>query len=193
MAAITGTFEAYHVELGSLIFGGCLPAQLLAQNIFFYEDTYVVPTTANGTGKLLPEPSPTLLTVEWPTPDNASVALASLQIERQVQNAMKCTYGSHKATITCFIPLHLFVYLFRRSDTYRTPTLWIAKGERPLTCFLSPAWDTKVVQHTGDTIRCGVVVEKVVVRYHIAKQHLSIAFPYRTMEAYKWRVGGIRL
>lgn len=179
MEAISGTFEAYHVELGSLIFAGCPAAQLLARNIFFYEDTYVVPTTANGTGKLVPKPTPTLTSNEWPIPDNASVAMACLQIESKVQNAMKCTYGSHKATITCFIPLHLFVYLFRTSDTHRTPTLWIAKGERALTCFLSPAWDKKVVQHNGDTIRCGVIVEKVVMRYHIAKQQLSIVFPYR--------------
>ena len=55
MEAITRTFEAYHVELGSLIFRGCLPTQLLAQNIFFYEDTYVVPRTTNGIGKLVPD------------------------------------------------------------------------------------------------------------------------------------------
>ena len=82
---ITGTFEAYHVELGSLILRGCLIAQLLAQKIFFYEDTYVVFKTTNGIGKLVLEPVPTITSIDWPILDNASVVMTCLEIERMVQ------------------------------------------------------------------------------------------------------------
>lgn len=57
--------------------------------------------------------------------------------------------------------------------------MWIAKGEGALCHFLSPTWDSKVVHHNGDTIKCGVIKDKILVRYHIAKQQLSIVFPYR--------------
>lgn len=179
MEALTGTFQAHHVELGHMIYSGWPATDLLARDILFYGHTYMVPTTANGWGKLVPAPAPSLTSPDWPIPDTTSVALASGRIESDLKNAMKCTYGSHRATIVCFMPIHLFVHLFRAGDAHRTPTMWIAKGEGALCHFLSPTWDSKVVHHNGDTIKCGVIKDNILVRYHIAKQQLSIVFPYR--------------
>ena len=183
--ALTGTFQAYHVEIGRLIYSGCPAVDLLARNIFFYEHTYVVPTTANGWGQLVPTQAPSLTCPDWPLPDTTSVALAINRIETDVKCAMKCTYGSHRATITSYMPIHLFVFFFRASEVHRTPTMWIAKGEGALRHLLTPSWDSKVVQHNGDTIKCSVVLDKLVLRYHIAKQQLSIVFLYR-----RWKLTG---
>lgn len=153
-----------------MIYARCLAAELLARNILFYEHTYIVLTTTNGWGKLVPTSAPPLTSPQWPIPDTSSVALTSSRIRKNVQNAMKCTYGSHRATITCYMPIHIFVHFLHASDTHCTPTMWISKGKEALSHFLSPAWDSKIVQHNGDTIKCSVMVEKVVVRYHIVKQ-----------------------
>ena len=48
-----------------------------------------------------------------------------------------------------------------------------------MNAFIPPSWDLKVVQHQGDRIKCMVVSRKVIIWYHIAKQQLSIIFPYR--------------
>lgn len=62
-----------------------------------------------------------------------------------------------------YMSLHLFVYLFHAREVHRTPIMWIAKGERALSQFLSQTWKYKVVHHNGDTIGCCVMEEKVVV------------------------------
>lgn len=182
LEALTGTFQAVHTEFGKLLYAGVSSSELLERGIFFYGATYIVPTSSRAYGKLELTPTPTFGSPEWPIPDNASVAFTSRRIEIDIQHAMKCTYGSHRATVTTFMPLHMFVFLFRAGEVHRTPTMWIAKGEASLSRFLSRTWNAKVVQHNGDTIRCCVVEEKLVVRYHIGKQQLSIVFPYR-----RWR------
>lgn len=68
----------------------------------------------------------------------------------------------------------------RRGDVYRTPTMWIAKGGGTLNKILPSTWASKVVKHKGDTIKCMVLAEKVVVRYNIAKQQLSVCFSLET-------------
>lgn len=164
-----------------MLYSGIPATVLLEREIFFYNATYVVPTTTRkGNGQLEPIPTPTFSSLEWPIPDRASVAFFIQRLELDIQNAMKCTYGSHRATIASFMPLHLFVYLFRGAGVvHRTPTMWIAKGESDLSQFLPRTWSCKIVQHNGDLVRCCVVEEKVVARYRISKQQLSIAFPYR--------------
>lgn len=180
LEALSGTFEAHHFEIGSLLYSGCAASELVERSIFFFDAEYVVPTSRNGCGTLRAISSPTLMVDDdWPTPDNTSIALTGRRIESDVFNAMKCTYGSHRATLTSFMPLHLFVFLFRVGHVHRTPTMWIAKGGTAMDAFLPPAWDCKIVQHNGDSIKCMVVKEKIIVRYHIAKQQLSIIFPYR--------------
>ena len=62
-------------------------------------------------------------------------------------NAMKCMYGSHRANLTSFMPLHLFAFLFKDAEVRRTPTMWIAKGGAEMNAFVPPSWDLKVVQH----------------------------------------------
>lgn len=160
------------------MYAGYTGSELATRGIFFYNATYVLPRRG-GCGKLMPTQAPTLSSIEWPLPDGFTLVAFKRKIEVDVQAAMKCTYGSHKATIGWFVPLHVFVYIFRSAETHRTPTMWISKGDRALKSFLVDGWDTKVVNHQGDTIKCSVIAEKISSRYHIAKQTLSMVFPYR--------------
>ena len=54
-----------------------------------------------------------------------------------------------------------------------------AKEMGVLNSFLVARWETKVVIHQGDKIKCSVIGELLVFRYHIAKQSLSMVFSYR--------------
>lgn len=174
----SGTFEAIHKDYGTLLYAGCSANELVAKEVFFYDATYEVPR-GTGYGNLIPMSAPTVDSLEWPIPDTLSVASFRRRIECDVKSAMKCTYGSHRATLTWFVPIHMFVFLFRIVDPRRTPTMWIAEGDRALQHFLPRGWDTKVVLHQNDSIKCAVVNDKVIVRYHISKQQLSMVYPYR--------------
>ena len=57
--------------------------------------------------------------------------------------------------------------------------MWICKGDGALKYFLVVGWETKVVIHQGDNIKCFVIGDLLVFRYHIAKQSLSMVFSYR--------------
>ena len=179
LEALTGTFQAMHIEFGKLVYAGVSASELLDRQIFFYGETYIVPTSRSGWGKVEPIPTPSFVSPEWQIPDKVSVEFTSRRVAFDIQNAMKCTYGSHRATLAMFLPLNMFVHLFHACEVHRTPTMWIAKGESALSQFLPSTWNSKVVQHNGDTIRCCVVEESIVVRYHIGKQQLSISFAYR--------------
>ena len=134
------------------LYAGYTGSELATRGIFFYNATYVLPRRG-GCGKLMPIQAPTLSSIEWPLPDGFTLVAFKRKIEVDVQAAMKCTYGSHKATIGWFVPLHVFVYIFCSAETHRTPTMWISKGDRALKSFLVDGWDTKVVNHQGDTIK----------------------------------------
>ena len=176
--SFTGTFEAIHVDFGELIYFGCLSSELVSRGIFFFSHTYVTPRR-DGYGNLTPIQSPSLDSLEWPMPDNALIVATKRRMEVDVHAAMKCTYGSHKATVTWFVPLHVFVHVFRLQSIHRIPTMWICKGDGALNSFLAAVWETKVVIHQGDKIKCSVIGELLVFRYHIAKQSLSMVFSYR--------------
>ena len=174
----SGTFEAIHIDYGRLLYAGCSANELAANEVFFYDATYEVPR-GTGYGNLIPMSAPTVDSLEWPIRDALLVASFRRKIECDVKSAMKCTYGSHRATLTWFVPIHMFVSLFKIADPRRTPTMWIAEGVRALQHFLPHGWDTKVVLHQDDTIKCAVISDKVIVRYHISKQQLSMVYPYR--------------
>ena len=74
-------------------------------------------------------------------------------------------WGSHRATLSSFMPFHLFAFLFKDTKVHRTPTMWIAKGGVAMNAFLPPSRDLKVVQHQGDRIKCMVVTKKMVIQY----------------------------
>ena len=173
-----GTFEAIHVDFGELIFSGCLSSELVSRGIFFFSHTYVTPRQ-DGYGNLTPIQSQSLDILEWPMPNNALIAATKRRMEVDVHAAMKCTYGSHKATVTWFVPLHVFVHVFRIQSIHKTPTMWICKGDGALNSFLVAGRETKVVIHQGDKIKCSIIGELLVFRYHIAKQSLSMVFSYR--------------
>ena len=87
LEALSGTFEAHHVDLGKLIYSGCSAAELAARSIFFFDVEYVVPTSRTDCGSLQAIPPPTLVDLDWPAPlDNVSVPLTSRQIEIDILN-----------------------------------------------------------------------------------------------------------
>ena len=178
LESFTGTFEGIHADFGELLYSGYSGSELATRQIFFFNANYVLPKR-DGYGKLVPIPAPALASIEWPLPDNCTLVAFKRRIEVDVQAAMKCTYGSHKATISWFVPLHLFVYIYQSAEVHQTPTMWISKGDGALNSFLAERWETKVVQHQGDTIKCSVIGEKIISRYYIAKQTLSMVFSYR--------------
>ena len=178
IACLTGAFNALHAELGKLIYSGCSASELLAQGVFFYENTYVVPKR-NNCGHLVPMESPTLTSMDWTTPDETTLFCIKRRIMADVQAAMKCTYGSHRATVAWFVPVHVFVFIFRSKEVHRTPTMWVCKGTVAQNDILPAKWDTKIVHHQKDLIKCSVVTDKMVTRYHIARQMLTMVFPYR--------------
>ena len=57
--------------------------------------------------------------------------------------------------------------------------MWVCKGSAAQNDFLLVDWDTKIVQHQQDTIKCNIVTNRVVTQYHIARQMLTMVFPYR--------------
>ena len=126
----------------------------------------------------MPIEAPTLASIEWPLVDNYTLVAFKRRIEVDVHAAMKCTYGSHKDTISWFVPLHLFVYIYHSAKVHQIPTMCISKGDGALNSFLAERWETKVVQHQGDTIKCSVIGEKIISRYCIAKHTLSMVFSY---------------
>ena len=96
-----------------------------------------------------------------------------------VQAAMKCTYGSHRATVAWFLPVHVFVFIFRSQEVHRTPAMCVCKDSAAQNDFLPADWDTKIVQHQQDPIKCNIVTNKVATQYHITRQMLTMVFPYR--------------
>ena len=176
IACFIGTFNALH-EVGKLIYSRCLASEPQAQHVFFYENTYIVPKR-NTCGDLVPIGKPTLTSMDWPTPNNTTLFSIKRRIMADVQAAMKCTYGSHRATVAWFLHVHIFVFIFRSQEVHRTPTMWVCKGSAAQNDFLPADWDTKIVQHQHDTIKCNIVTNKVVTQYHIGRQMLTMVFPY---------------
>ena len=178
MESFTGTFEGIHADFGELLYAGYSGSKLATRKIFFFNANYVLPRR-DGYGKLVPIEAPTLASIEWPLPDNCTSVTFKRRIEVDVQATMKCTYGSHKATISWFVPLHIFVYIYHSTKIHQTPTMWISKGDRALNSFLAEWWEKKLVQHQGYTIKCSAISEKLISRYYIAKETLSMVFSYK--------------
>ena len=57
LEALTGTFQAMHIEFGKLVYAGVSASELLDRQIFFYGETYIVPTSRSGWGKVEPIPT----------------------------------------------------------------------------------------------------------------------------------------
>lgn len=104
MESFTGTFEGIHAHFGT-------SSDLATRHIYFFNATYVTPRR-DGCGRLEPINPPTLASIDWPLPDSSTVVAFKRRIEMGVWASMKCTYGSHKATVGFFLPLHVFVFIF---------------------------------------------------------------------------------
>ena len=120
---------------------------------------------------------------EWPTQDVATLSSFCYRIKFDANSAMKCTYGLHRASISWFVPIHIFAWIFCMAHVHCTPTMWVHKGDSMLNNFLGYNWGTKEVHHQGDFIKCYVLSAGIVVQYHILKQNLCLTFPYRR---WKW-------
>ena len=95
-----------------------------------------------------------------------------------IQSSLKPTYGSHNITMSLFMPLHMFIAIFKRSTLHHTPTMWISKDGTfdALNKFLKGDWTTKVGEHH---IKSSAIMSKARCRYHIDKPNLTLVYPTR--------------
>lgn len=177
---LTGTFEAYHVDVGKLMFPRDTGIELARKGVFFFGATYVVPQTGNF-GKLEPIPLPALHSSEWSSPDSTTMESVQRKMILDIQSSLKPTYGSHISSITLFMPIHVFVAIFKSTTIHRTPTMWISKNGvcEALDAFLKGDWTTKIVEHQADIIKCTAIMSNVRCRYQIHKQNLTLVYPIR--------------
>lgn len=83
--------------------------------------------------------------------------------------------------MSLFMPLHVFIAIFKTAALHRTPTMWISKDGAfdALNNFLKGDWCTKIGEHHTDIIKCSAVMTKVKCRYQIGKQNLTLVYPTR--------------
>lgn len=162
------------------MYAGETGSALVSKGVFFYENTYVVPS-GRGWGKLEPLDVPSISSPHWPIPDNITLESFRRRLYMDVHTSLKCTYGSHRASLGWFMPLHVFAHIFSSIGAHKTPTMWVCKDavHMALDKFLHAGWNTKEVHHQGDNIRCSVIMDKIVARYHIGKQNFTMVYPYR--------------
>lgn len=180
LECFTGTFEACHVDLGKLMYAGETSSELANRGVFFFAATYVVPQRGRF-GALEPISAPAINSLEWPIPDPIIMESFQRRIFHDIQSSLKPTYGSHRIIVSLFMPLHVFIAIFKAGKFHRTPTMWISKDGtfEALDTFLKGDWTTKVAEHQGDVIKCSAVMSMVRCRYQIGKQNLTMVYPIR--------------
>lgn len=180
MECFTGTFEAVHAELGKLLYPTETGSELVNRGVFFFSSTYIVPQR-KGSGTLEPIPLPGLTSTEWPLPDPTTMESFQRRIFHDIQSSLKPTYGSHRTTVSLFMPLHVFIAIFKMATFHRTPTMWISKDGAfdALKNFLKGDWCTKIGEHHADIIKCSAIMSNARCRYQIGKQNLTLVYPTR--------------
>jgi hypothetical protein len=187
LGCLTGTFLAFHSLIGHLTYKDYNAARLVREGVFFYDHLYKVPLRGKF-GSLEEISIPPFSSVEWPQPDLETVEACRLKIVKDIEQCMKFTFGSRRVYMSLAMPMHVFAKAFQSTSIHHTKTMWVCKDIpcSVLDDFLQIGWDLREGNHNGDIIRCQVVNEHTVLRYHISKGTLSISFIYRR---WKYRQG----
>ena len=180
LECFTGTFEAIHAEIGKLLYPTETGSDLTNRGVFFFSSTYIVPQRV-GSGALEPIPLPGMTSPDWPLPDPTTMESFQCRLVHDIQSSLKPTYGSHNTTVSLFMPLHMFIAIFKTATLHRTPTMWISKDGTfdALNRFLKGDWTTKVGEHQGDIIKSSAIMSRARCRYQIGKQNLTLVYPTR--------------
>lgn len=134
-------------------------AELLRDNVFFYNATYIPRSNPLNFGTRLPTPLPGLESSEWPLPDMYTTEAFRARFRIEFQSAMRPTTGSKQTHFSCFLPIHVFVDLFlvASSNVTRKPTMFVFKPvKKELTdSLMDQGWNIKVSIGV-DHIKCTV-------------------------------------
>ncbi|MCO5577996.1 hypothetical protein L7F22_031834 [Adiantum nelumboides] len=90
------------------------------------------------------------------TSDSATAnTLVALQEELQIENLQRQLLVSGFMSQTA---------QHEAKSVHKTSTMWPCKGESALNGIFAIGWETKVVNHQGDRIKCSLLIESVVLR-----------------------------
>ena len=154
---------------------------LLDHKIFFYKFMYIVPTSVNSYGSLELLPSPSLNSLEWPIPDEWSLQTLKMRIARDIHGSLKFGRVSRSMGLSWFVPIHIFTYIFKTTNSLRCPSMFVSKNisEDFLNFNFERGWNEVGGVHKGDTFSCRVVIPSVTFHYLIARSTLYMRFYYR--------------
>lgn len=182
-----------HAEIGERTRGVRSHAELLRDNVFFYNATYIPRSNSLTFGTVIPIPLPGLESAEWPLPDMYTTEAFRARFRTEFQSAMRPTTGSKQTHFSCFLPIHVFVDLFvvASSNVTRKPTMFVFKPvKKELTdSLMDQGWNIKVSIGV-DHIKCTVDSTSLVFRYHIGRSILYTNFVYnreRQVGLNKWQ------
>ena len=181
LESLTRIFEACHVDLGKLMYPGETGSQLADKGVFFYGATYVVPQRGRF-GSLEPIPFPSFNSPKWPSLNPTTMESFKCRTINDIQSSLKPTYGFHRTSVSLFMPLHVFIAIFKASTFHRTPTMLISwdGAYEALDTFLMGDWSTKIGEHQADIIKCSAIMSSIRCKYkQIVKQNLTMVYPIR--------------
>ncbi|CAM6086143.1 unnamed protein product [Calypogeia fissa] len=137
-----------HGAIGEVTRGSRSHKDLLESGIFFYDASYVPPSSKGKLGKLIPTSSPPLDDPSWPIPDMSSSESFRARLYSDIQFAMKGSTGGRLCRLNWFMPLHIMVDLFNvqiGDGMHHTKTMFVFKpaSEALLASLMDSGWDVK--------------------------------------------------
>ena len=166
--------------IGKLHYLGQSGANLIKENIYFYQHSYTVPKHDGGFGTLEIIASPSLSSIEWPAPDRLSITLMKSKMLADIRGSMKYTKPTHSVGISWICPLHIFVAIFDGFTLLKTPTMFVCKKVEAenMVCLFGEQWSTVEGEHNNDIFMCNVIESTISFRYVKARMTLYIRFSY---------------
>ncbi len=128
---LSGTFKAIHKGLADVIHADKSPSFFKDNNLFVYFSQYKVPTREGACGELQELPIPSILSLEWESPDPCTTASFITKITDDVLKAMTPGRISRRIRIQWFLTVHVFVSCFRYMELQRTRTMWLNRRLPP--------------------------------------------------------------
>lgn len=173
-----------HKGIADVMYANKPPTFFKTMELFVYFAEYHVPTKDGSHGHLQDLPIPAIRSLEWEVPDAATLSSFRYKIKDDILKAMTPGRISRRIKIQWFIPLHVFVDVFKSMDLQRTKTMWLNRrlSSCELDNHIDEGWNIKETQHIGDIISCRVNPNSLSLSYQISRQSLVIGYDYR-----RWR------
>ena len=172
---IIGPVEAYHSSIGQQIYKDQKGTSLAESGIFFYDHHYQVPTSLRGYGSLTELPLPGFESKNWDVPSLTILQSFKAKIYNEVQKCLKTNIASKQSRVSVFLPLEVFVYLFKQQTIRTAKTMFSITGQnKSMLQFLKTGWDEK----TTDNVQCRIDDDTVQCKYMIGNQNFILLFHY---------------